>query len=233
MISIRYFCRIFSIIVVFISMQNQLFSQAAMPKPDPNRFAREIEYFIRWDHKNAYPEDGLLFVGSSSIRMWKTHDFFPDMPVINRGFGGAHLSDVYYFADSIVIKYQPKGIILYAGDNDIAGEKSPEKVFDDFKSFVSRVESAVQGVTFIYLPIKPSISRWRYRDRMRKANDLIRQFIEARTNCLYADTATTLLGSDGKPNPAFFIEDGLHLSHEGYAAWSNKLRPYLEKLMNK
>src|SRR6476619_4722811 len=101
----------------------------------PARFESEIAAFEKWDHQNAVPRDCILFVGSSTIRLWQTADAFPDLPVINRGFGGSTVADVNYFADRIVFKYKPRTIVFYAGDNDIAGGRSPERVFGDFEKF--------------------------------------------------------------------------------------------------
>ena len=89
--------------------------------------------------KNSFPLDPIVFVGSSSIRMWKTADYFTGFPIINRGFGGSHLSDVNFFINETVIKYKPRIIVLYAGDNDIAAGKTPMKVFNDFLNFVELV----------------------------------------------------------------------------------------------
>ena len=106
-------------------------------------FESEIAAFEKWDRQNAVPRDAILFVGSSSIRLWQTADSFPDLPVINRGFGGSTIADVNHFADRIVFKYKPRVIVFYAGDNDIAGGKSPQQVFADFKQFVERVGKAI------------------------------------------------------------------------------------------
>ena len=105
----------------------------AQEKADLNatRFQQEIDNFSAWDAKNATPDSAILFIGSSSIRFWKTHDAFPNQPVINRGFGGSHISDVNVFADKIVLPYRPAIIVFYAGDNDVAYGKSAERVFDD------------------------------------------------------------------------------------------------------
>ena len=92
---------------------------AEVPDPDPERFSDEIAAFEAWDAKNATPDDAILFVGSSSIRLWSTAEAFPDKPVVNRGFGGSELSDVMHFFDVLVARHTPTTIVLYEGDNDI------------------------------------------------------------------------------------------------------------------
>ena len=107
--------------------------------PDPARFETEIAAFETYDHKNAPPTNPILFVGSSTVRLWQTADAFPDLPVINRGFGGSTIADVNHFADRIVFKYKPRMIVFYSGDNDLAAGRSPDRVFDDFETFADSV----------------------------------------------------------------------------------------------
>src|SRR3990170_8119764 len=89
------------------------------PDPDPLRFEPDVLAFEAWDRQNSPPRDAVLLVGSSSIRMWPTAESFPELSVINRGFGGSHASDVNHFAERIVLKYEPRTIVFYAGDNDV------------------------------------------------------------------------------------------------------------------
>ncbi|MGD8453810.1 MAG: SGNH/GDSL hydrolase family protein [Phycisphaerae bacterium] len=203
----------------------------AKPNPDPERFANEIRAFEQWDRKNSAVADAVLFAGSSSIRMWPTHEAFPTLPVINRGFGGAHISDVIHFADRVVLPYKARVIVFYAGDNDIADGKSPEQVRDDFKSFVQLVRTAQPQVLIIYLPIKPSVARWSHWPQMQQANKLIRELCESGECLTYIDVATPLLGSDGQPRADLLLEDGLHLNAEGYKVWTHMLTPILRRLM--
>jgi len=205
--------------------------QQSRPAPDPDRFAEEIRAFEQWDRKNSAPANAVLFVGSSSIRMWATHDSFPDLPVINRGFGGSHVSHVIYFARRIVLPYAPKVIVFYAGDNDIAEGKSPEQVCTDFRSFVQLVRAAQPRVRVVYLPIKPSVARWSLWPQMQHANMLIREYCESDPQLTSVDVATPLLGSDSQPRPDLLLPDGLHLNAAGYEVWARVLTPELTRLM--
>jgi len=200
--------------------------------PDPNRFGRDIESFAAWDSKNAVPADPILFVGSSSIRMWKTRESFPDLPVINRGFGGSHISDVIHFLDRIVLPYAPKLIVFYAGDNDVAGGKKVARVFRDYRRFVHRVHNEFPDASIIFISIKPSGSRWSLWPEMKTANDLIEGFSGKDRRLFFADLATPLLDADGKPDDSLFRCDRLHLNDEGYKAWSKALRAVIEKVRN-
>jgi lysophospholipase L1-like esterase len=202
------------------------------PQPDPSRHEEAIRGFEVWDSKNSVPENAVLFVGSSSIRLWATHDCFPRFPVINRGFGGSHISDVNHFADRIVLPYKPKAIVFYAGDNDIADGKSPQRVSDDYRRFVSLVHAELPMTPVILIPIKPSLSRWPLWPQMKEANALIRGFSEKDDRLFFADTATPMLGRDGRPRVELFVEDGLHLNAKGYKLWTEILTPFVDKAMN-
>jgi len=199
--------------------------------PDPNRFDREIGAFTQWDSRNAFPVDPILFVGSSSIRMWRTREAFPDLPVINRGFGGSHISDVIHFASRIVLPYKAKTIVFYAGDNDIAGGKSAQRVLDDYRKFVAFARHDLPGVPIVFISIKPSGSRWSLWPEMKKANDLVKGFSATDARLFFADLARPLLGSSGEPDPELFLDDRLHLNARGYAAWTKTLKPSIREAL--
>lgn len=202
-------------------------TDGARADPDPNRFAGEIKTFSEWDSRNAVPAEPVLFVGSSSIRMWRTHESFPDLPVVNRGFGGSHISDVVYYADRVVFPYRPKVLVFYAGDNDIAAGKSAERVLDDYRRLVKLVHTELPATRILFIAIKPSRQRWSLWPEMSKANGLIRDFCGQDERLFFADLATPLLGAEGTPRTDLFLSDQLHLSPQGYAVWAGTLSPML------
>lgn len=203
----------------------------AKADPDPGRFADDIRNFAARDHKNTFPRDAILFVGSSSIRNWKTADGFPTLPVINRGFGGSQISDVNHYFDDVVSKYRPKVIVFYSGDNDTQAGKSPQQIFADFEEFVSRVHQSLPETHIIALPIKPSLARWAKWPQMQQTNALAAALDKRDDRLEIVDTATPLLGPDGKPRAEYFITDGLHLSAKGYAVWNEILTPILKNAL--
>ena len=223
------------IVLVTISIfLSNLFSQI---DPNPMRFYSGnsgdevfIENFLHWDQKNTYVENGILFVGSSSIRKWFTLKYFDHHSIINRGFGGSHLSDVIYYFHSIVSIYKPRIIVLYAGDNDIASKKTPEQVLEDYIDFINLVRKHLPLTKIIYLPIKPSPARWSMWNDMKQANRLIKMYIDLDHMQYYADTATPMLDNKGKPFGDLFVADSLHLSKKGYDLWSKILKPILDSL---
>jgi lysophospholipase L1-like esterase len=202
--------------------------EARRPNPDPQRFAAEIRAFEQWDRKNWAPQDAVLFVGSSSIRLWPTAESFPGVVLLNRGFGGAHISDVLHFSDRIVFKYRPRMIVFYAGDNDMAeADRSPRRVADDFQTFVRLVHERLPRTPILFLAIKPSVSRWRLWSQMQEANALIRELAEKDKLVQMVDTAPPLLGDDGRPRADLLQADGLHLNEAGYRAWTKIVAPLM------
>jgi lysophospholipase L1-like esterase len=200
---------------------------AQVADPDPSRFENDILAFEDWDRKNAHAHGAVLFVGSSSIRMWPTAESFAGLPVINRGFGGSHISDVNYFAERIVLKYKPQTIVFYAGDNDIEAGKPPQQVFNDFQAFATLVHQRLPETRIVYLPIKPSIARWSKWRQMQAVNSRVDRLAQNDTRIVYVDTATPMLDDDGKPRGELFLDDGLHLNGAGYKEWTEILAPEL------
>lgn len=198
--------------------------------PDPERFEEEIAAFEQWDLKNSFPEDAILFVGSSSIRFWETHEAFPKYPIINRGFGGSHISDVQHYYEQTIGKYDPSVIVFYAGDNDVADDKPVSQVVGDYKELVNRVMDDFQDAKFVYVPIKPSASRWEYWQKMDEVNQQIKAFNKKNDRLYYVDLATPLLAENGEPDDSNYVEDQLHLSDAGYEVWDKIMSQELEHI---
>jgi lysophospholipase L1-like esterase len=198
---------------------------------DPLRFAAEIAAFESADKTNPPPKDAILFIGSSSIVKWKTlaRDF-PDHQVINRGFGGSHLSDSVYYFDRIVTPYRPRTIVLFAGSNDINASKTPEDVFEDFKAFANKVRAALPGTRLDYISISTSPSRWKEVEKVKQANQLIRDYISHDDRMAFIDVFPAMLGPDGHPNPDIYVADRLHMNAKGYAIWQTIVGPYLDRV---
>jgi len=191
-------------------------------------FEKEIEAFESADRKQMPPADATLFLGSSSIRYWTTLAAdFPEFPTINRGFGGSQIADSTFYADRIVFSYQPRRIVFYAGDNDLAAGKSPQRVREDFADFVQTVRSQLSKTPIYFISIKPSPLRWKIVDKIREANSLIAQDIAADPSLHYIDVFTPMLGPDGKPRKELFRPDGLHMVRAGYELWISILKPVL------
>ena len=197
---------------------------------DSSRWEKYIARFQAADKKQMPPPGGILFIGSSSIRMWKTlKQDFPGLPVINRGFGGSQIADSNHFAGRIVYPYKPRQIVLYAGDNDVAAGKSPETVLADFQQFVKTVHGKLPKARVSFIAIKPSLSRWKLSGKMARANSLVSDACGKDKRLDYIDIWQPMLGDDGRPKPDLFLGDGLHLNAKGYALWTSIVKPHLAK----
>lgn len=199
----------------------------AQEKPNFARWDKAIAAFEKQDQEKAPPRDGVVFVGSSTIRLWKLDKSFPELHALNRGFGGSELADSVHFAPRIVVKYQPRVVVLYAGDNDLAGRKTPEQVSADFQAFATLIHRDLPKTKLIYLSIKPSVKRWNIWDKGQKANALIEAYCMEDPRRVFLDVAPAILGDDHKPRPDLFIADGLHLNEKGYARVTELLKPLL------
>lgn len=200
------------------------------PKPpNEDRWEASIKAFEEVDRKQTPPSGGNVFVGSSSIRLWKLEPSFPKHVCLNRGFGGSQLADSAKYAERIVIAYKPRVVVVYAGDNDISGGKTPETVFADYRSHRDKIQAALPETKIVFISIKPSPSRWKLRDKAQEANRLIREEIEKGKNQTFVDVWTPMLGPDGMPRAELFLKDQLHMNETGYEVWNKLIEPHLAK----
>jgi lysophospholipase L1-like esterase len=192
----------------------------------PARFEAEIRAFEVADRASPPPLGGVVFIGSSSIRAWgDVAADFPGVPVLNRGFGSSTLADVVYYADRILLPYRPRLVVLYAGDNDLALGRTPERVLGDYRAFVARLRAARPGVIVAFVAIKPSPARRIFIDRMRETNRLIQAEIARDSLQVYVDVFTPMLDGSGQPRPELFLADSLHMTRAGYLLWRARLAP--------
>ncbi len=195
----------------------------------PDHWKTEIDQLTAGDATRPPAPDGIVFVGSSSIRLWTTlaRDF-PNLPVLNRGFGGSELADSVFYEDRLVFAYHPRTVVLYAGTNDLWAGKTAETVFADFQAFHARLRAAQPETKLVYISIVLSPSRARIHDIMRKANGLIAAECARDPRCVFVDVNTPMSGPNGVPPPGLFRDDQLHMNASGYALWAKVLAPYLQ-----
>ena len=197
---------------------------------NPASWEAEISAFEQADLESPPPQGGIVFVGSSSIRLWNSleEDMAP-LPVVRRGFGGSRLFDATYYVDRIITPYNPKMLVVFSGTNDIAGEnpKQPAEVVALYDQFVDRVHAQFPDLPIYYIAISPTRSRWQHKDIVFETNQLIADKASADERLFFIDTATALLGSDGEPNDDLFVSDQLHLNEKGYAVWTSIIKPVL------
>jgi hypothetical protein len=180
--------------------------------PDPKRFESEIVAFETQD-RAAPPRHGeALFVGSSSITYWNLELAFPGRSTIKRSFGGSHVSDHIYYANRVIIPYKPQLIVFYAGDADVAANKSADRIFADYKSFIALIRDSLPTTRLILIGTKPSPAHWTHMTTIRAANALVKEFVSRDTLTTYVDVERALLGPDGSPKRELYAENGLNLN---------------------
>lgn len=205
---------------------------AATSSDPPLRFARwhpEVAAIEKRLAASPPKKGGTLFVGSSSIRLWDVPRSFPDLPAANVGFGGSEVRDCTHFAPRLVLPHAPKTIVFYAGDNDLANRRTPEQVRDDFAAFAKVVHAKLPDCRILFVAVKPSPKRWALFDRQTAANRLVADLCRGNERLGYIDVVTPALGPDGKPLPALFVADELHLSAKGYEVWATAVGEHLRR----
>ena len=196
-------------------------------------FQDEIDAFIKKDSIHMPAANSILFVGSSSFNYWKDiSNYFPGYPIINRGFGGSSLTDIIHFNQETILKYKPKQIYIYCGENDIAASDTitPQIVFERFKTLYTIIRTHLGNkVPIMYVSIKPSVARWIMEEKFVAANALIRNFINKQKHTQFLDVHSAMLDTSGMVYKDIFIADKLHMNAKGYAIWQKIIAPTLAK----
>jgi len=201
----------------------------AQPPLDPNRWEPAIQKFEAEDKANPPAKGGIVFIGASSFARWSNlAESFPDLRVVNRGFGGSELAEAVKYAPRVVVPHAPRIVVLYAGENDLNRGVTPEIIASDFDRFSKLIHSSLPATRLVVIGLKPSLLRWKLRDGMQQTNTLIRTRCATDRSCVYVDPWPSMIGTDGTPKPELFVEDGLHMTPEGYKAWTQLLRPHLK-----
>jgi lysophospholipase L1-like esterase len=200
---------------------------AQAPPRDPGRWEPNIKAFEEQDRRSAPAKAGIVFVGASSIVRWNVAEFFPDLQVLNRGFGGSEMADTAHFAARTVLPYEPRIVVLYPGENDIARGVPPETVAAGFERFVATVRGTLPKTRILIIGLKPTPARWRFNDQMLDTNRRLREIASRHDGITYISVEKAMLGPDKMPRPDLFIEDGQHMTRTGYEIWTDIVRPHL------
>ncbi len=191
------------------------------------KFEPEIERFDSLLEAGTSNKGGIVFTGSSSIKKWFTlqNDMAP-LPVENRGFGGAIIRQVTYYSNRMIVPLQPKLLVFYCGENDIANDVYPaERTLKDYKNFVATMRQKLPNTGILFVSMKPSPKRWQWWDKFKAGNAMIKEYIAQQQDMWYVDIGEAMLGSNGRPRKELFVSDSLHMSPEGYQLWSDILKP--------
>lgn len=194
---------------------------------DPLRFKDEVDSLVTL-HGSVDKSNLILFTGSSSIRLWKDlGSTFTRYNVVNMGFGGSEMADLLYYADKLIIPFQPKQIFIYEGDNDISMGRTTEQILSTADSLLVLIRKHLPASEVIFITPKPSIRRWALKEKYESYNKKLKAWAAQKKNVRYADVWTPMLDAKGMVQQDIFVADGLHLNAKGYSIWTNTLRKYL------
>ncbi|MCO5238556.1 MAG: GDSL-type esterase/lipase family protein [Chitinophagaceae bacterium] len=194
-------------------------------------FYNDIQQFRKLDRVRVPPERAVLFIGSSSFTMWKdVQEYFPAHTIINRGFGGSTLPDLIRYADDIVFAYDPKQVVIYCGENDLAASDtvSAVTVTRRFITLFTLIRQRYPKIPVLYISMKPSPSREHLMHKMDAGNRAIAEFLRKQKKAVFVDVYHLMLDEKGKPEKELFIKDMLHMNSNGYAIWQKAIAPYLK-----
>jgi len=215
----------FLLLIFALAFSTPIFAQQGFP------FANEIRAFKHQDSLNFPKPDGILFIGSSSVRLWgDLEQRFPNAPIIKRGVGGSELWQlVDYFTPYILFPYHPRKIFIYAGENDIAAGKTAQYLADEFAKLWTMINQKLPSAEIYFMSVKPSPCRAKYYDEVAKANTLIKTYLADKPKSHYLDLATVIYKpGTSVPDSSLFRADYLHLNSKGYDKWQKALEPYVK-----
>lgn len=195
-------------------------------------FIEDIQAFKKQDSISFPPARSILFIGSSSFTKWTdVQAYFPHKRILNRGFGGSTLVDVIRYADDIIFPYDPKQIVIYCGENDLASSDTvtAEMVVERFKQLYSIIRNKLPKVPVVYIGMKPSPSRRKLFNKMMVVNGNIRDFLNDKPGDYFVDVYYPMLLKNNQPNGSLFTDDSLHMNASGYKLWKHLMTPYLVK----
>ena len=212
--------KIYSVIILLIVVHTSI-AQA---------FLKDINHFKKLDSMQAPPKNPILFIGSSSFTKWvDVANYFPGYTILNRAFGGSSLPDIIYFANEVIFNYQPKQIIIYCGENDVAANATAKKVLERFKQLHVLIRSKLPKVPIVFISIKPSPSREKFWPIIVASNTLIKKFAKKHRETYFVDIYQSMFNSNGKVMTDIFLSDNLHMNKKGYEIWQPIIAPYLMK----
>lgn len=191
-------------------------------------FQKEVDDIVKrndslWDSS----KETVIFTGSSSIRFWEdVQERFPDYQVLNTGFGGSQTSDLLYYLDKLVLRYQPKKIFIYEGDNDISAKKRPQQIIKTTERVLNEIKSVLPSTEIVLISAKPSISRWKFKGKYKRLNKRFLKIAALSEKVFYANVWDIMLNGR-KVRKDIFVEDGLHMNKIGYNLWYQQIKPFL------
>lgn len=206
---------------------------ADVPPPDPARFDKEVASLLEREAGQPPAQGGILFIGSSNIRKWPLKTGFPDLALINHGFGGSQTTDCTFFFDKLVTPFHPKLVVFHAGGNDLSAGRSPEQIAGDVETFIKKVHTELPDAKVIYVGLFPAPVRWQLMDKYHETTKRITAFIRKDRKTTFINPEKPLLSKEGAIRPELYESDRLHLNAQGYEIMTKLISPYIKKAARK
>lgn len=193
-------------------------------------FQDEVKQLTAKIDSIGWEKGSIVFTGSSSIRMWKNlQEEFPNVPIINTGFGGSQASDLLTHLEALVLRYEPIAVFIYEGDNDVNAGKSPNVIMKDLDQISQRLHKQREGISIYFIGAKPSPSRWQLKTEYEAFNKALEEYTKGMINASYVNVWNSMLDASGNPRPELFLGDMLHMKPEGYKIWKEQMSPAVKE----
>jgi lysophospholipase L1-like esterase len=213
----------------FIFFLSLIFGSSALLFGQEIPFQKEIKSLTERIDQAGWKANSFVFTGSSSVRLWKNiQEEFPEIPIINTGFGGSQTSDLLIHLDELVIRYSPKKVFIYEGDNDLNAGKEVSQIMEDIDSLITRIHQKLPETNIVLISTKPSPSRWQLKTSYTVLNDLMRQYATTHNQVNFMNVWNVMLDKSGRPISEIFIADSLHMNAKGYAIWNKSVIPFMK-----
>ncbi|RYX81166.1 GDSL family lipase [bacterium] len=188
-----------------------------------SEYEKDIEALVR--KHSEQPTGNIIFYGSSSIRLWPSlKREFPEVTIENWGFGGATLWECDLFFERAIVPRQPRGIVFYGGDNDLAKGRTPTQVWEALRDMLDKRDAHLPGVPFAFGALKNAPSRAELVEQVEQTNEWCQRELASRENCEWLDWYDAMLDEKGEPRGELYLSDQLHLSRKGYDLWNSVLK---------
>ena len=223
---IRMRCKNIFLVPVLLLISFHGFAQEV---PHPSRWENDMAAFDAMDEASPPPEGAIVLTGSSSIARWNDQaaEALAPLTVIPRGCGGSVMGDVLYHLDRVALRYKPRAILIYEGDNDTALDVSTDTILNQLRQIIDRVHEELPETRLYVLGVKPSILRWNIFERASVVNAGYRLIAENDSLVTYIDTVNPFLDANGMVMDDIFIQDNLHFNDMGNLIWGSVIRAAL------
>ncbi|MGB5821655.1 MAG: GDSL-type esterase/lipase family protein [Saonia sp.] len=203
-------------------------AQGAIAQDQPPFYEEVVAIQKKYDTIWDTSRETIVFTGSSSVRLWKDlEEVFPQHQIVNSGFGGSQADNLLSYSDELILRYNPKKVFIYEGDNDISAKRKLKEIIGDIEKIIAKIKEKNNTTKIVLIAAKPSIARWRFRNKYKRLNRKFKRLSEKDDSLAFANIWDVML-EGRKLRGDLFIEDGLHMNAKGYALWYDVINNYIE-----